>query len=213
MKFFRELDGAQQLNLLTLFLAGLLFWAGLASLLPTLPLYIQQVGGEEWVGHVMAFFALGLLLSKASLAKMADVRGRKIVLLIGISAIALTPLGYLLFPNIPALAGFRAIHGISISAFVTAYSALVVDLSPRQYRGEIIGYMSLVNPLGLAIGPAIGGFLLESAGFPPAILLSAGLGVLGLLFTTQVMEPHSQSDPRSADSTPKQSKFWGHLLT
>ncbi|NEQ95687.1 MAG: MFS transporter [Cyanothece sp. SIO2G6] len=213
MKFFRDLDGAQRLNLSTLFLAGLLFWAGLASLLPILPLYIQEVGGEQWVGHVMAFFAVGLLASKAFLAKMTDVRGRKVVLLIGISAIAFTPVGYLLFPNIPALMGFRAIHGISISAFVTAYSALVIDMSPRQYRGEIIGYMSLVNPLGLAMGPAIGGFLLESAGFPPAILLSAGLGFLGLLCTTRIIESRSQSETKASASSSEQSKFWRNLVT
>lgn len=193
MKVFNSLDWEQRLNLFNLFTAGLLFWAGLASLLPTLPLYIQEVGGDEWVGPVMAFFAMGLLLSKAPLSKMTDRRGRKLVLLLGMSAVAIAPLGYFFFANIPSLILFRAIHGISIAAFATAYSALVVDVSPRHCRGELIGYMSLVNPLGMAIGPAIGGFLQQSSGFSPAILLSAALGLIGLVFTTRVME-QSQED-------------------
>ena len=189
LKVFNSLAWDQRLNLFNLFTAGLLFWAGLASLLPTLPLYIQHVGGDEWVGTVMAFFAMGLLLSKAPLSKMTDRRGRKIVLLMGMSAIAIAPLGYFFFANIPSLMLFRAIHGISIAAFATAYSALVVDASPRHCRGELIGYMSLVNPLGMAIGPAIGGFLQQASGFAPAILLSAALGFIGLVFTTRVVEP------------------------
>ena len=211
MKVFRDLDWTEQLNLLTLFITGLLFWSGLASLLPTLPLYIQHVGGEGWVGWVMAFFAIGLLSSKAVLSKMADEKGRKVVLVIGMSAIALAPIGYFLFPYIPSLMAFRAIHGISIAAFATAYSALVVDVSPRHCRGELIGYMSLVNPLGMAVGPAVGGFIQESAGFSPAILLSAGLGCVGLLCTTRVVEPkleHSETQSAAASK-----KFWSLLIT
>ena len=56
LNVFDSLNGPQKLNLFNLFSSGLLFWAGLASLLPTLPLYIQHVGGDEWVGTVMAFF-------------------------------------------------------------------------------------------------------------------------------------------------------------
>ncbi|MEM9217403.1 MAG: MFS transporter [Cyanobacteria bacterium P01_F01_bin.150] len=228
MTVFDSLNGQQRLNLFNLFTAGLLFWAGLASLLPTLPLYIQHVGGDEWVGTVMACFALGLLLSKAPLSKMIDRQGRKLVLLLGMSAIAIAPLGYFFFSNIPALMMFRAVHGISIAAFATAYSALVVDVSPRHCRGELIGYMSLVNPMGMAVGPAIGGFLQQSAGFSPAILLSAALGIIGLLFTMRIAEPDRdlpnplrQDVPFSNDKhlsakthkRPEPQKFWSLLLT
>ena len=228
MNVFNSLDGPQKLNLFNLFSSGLLFWAGLASLLPTLPLYIQHVGGDEWVGTVMAFFAIGLLLSKAPLSKMTDGQGRKRVLLLGMSAIAIAPLGYILFANIPSLMLFRAIHGVSIAAFATAYSALIVDVSPRHCRGELIGYMSLVNPIGMAIGPAIGGFLQQSAGFFPAILLSAVLGGIGLLFTLRVTETeqdasklelpnhplHEQTQlPHSAPQSIKSQKFWSLLIT
>lgn len=203
MSVFDSLGWKQKLNLLNLFAAGLLFWAGLSALLPTLPLYIQHVGGDEWVGTVMAFFAIGLLLSKAPISKMIDRRGRKGVLLMGMSAIAIAPLGYFFFANIPSLMLFRALHGISIAAFATAYSALVVDVSPRHCRGELIGYMSLVNPMGMAIGPAVGGFLQQSAGFSPAILLSAVLGGIGLIFTLRVME--TNIDDEFPEQSPESS--------
>lgn len=193
-----------------LFAAGLLFWSGLAALLPTLPLYIQDAGGtSQDIGIVMGAFAVGLLASRPSLATLADRRGRKIVLLIGIAVVAIAPLGYLLTDSIPLLMAIRAFHGISISAFALAYTALVVDLSPVEHRGELIGYMSLVNPIGLALGPAIGGFLQEWVGYEPMFLAAAALGGLGWLCTAQIQEPESI---RQKDSSPKpNSQFWQML--
>lgn len=189
-----------------LFTAGLLFWSGLAALLPTLPLYIQASGANDaTVGIVMGSFALGLIPSRGWLSRLADNKGRKIVLLIGMAVVAIAPLGYLATTHIPALIGIRAFHGLSIAAFALAYSALVVDLSPPQNRGEVIGFMSLVNPIGMALGPAIGGFSQEWFGFAPLFLLSFGLGTIGLLCTTQIKEA-----PRIPDSASGQESqvFW-----
>jgi len=221
LQVFKTLTPEQRLNLSVLFAAGLLFWAGLASMLPTLPLYIRDLGGSsQQVGIVMACFAIGLLTSKAWLSRMADERGRKIVLMIGMSAIAIAPIGYWLFQTVPMLMVFRALHGISIAAFATAFSALVVDISPANNRGELIGYMSLVNPLGLALGPALGGFLQESVGYTPAFLVAAGLGVIGLLCTARVKESSTydgllKEDGEAINSShdPDAKKFWSLLGT
>jgi MFS family permease len=188
----------------------------LASLLPTLPLYIQDVGGtEQQIGIVMGSFAIGLLGSRAQLGRLADRRSRKIVLLIGLSAAAIAPLCYLFVQSIPVLIAVRAFHGISIAAFATGYSALVVDLSPPQNRGELIGYMSLVNPIGLAVGPTIGGFLQAWAGYLPLFLLASGLGFLGLLFTCQVEDPSThRRETQTAEakkSLQRNNQFWSLL--
>ncbi|MBD2070229.1 MFS transporter [Leptolyngbya sp. FACHB-671] len=211
MKLLKTLSPKLQHDLLVLFAAGLLFWSGLAALLPTLPLYIQDAGGtSQDIGIVMGAFAVGLLASRPSLATLADRRGRKIVLLIGIAAVAIAPLGYLLTDSIPLLIAIRAFHGISISAFALAYTALVVDLSPVEHRGELIGYMSLVNPLGLALGPAMGGFLQEWVGYEPMFLAAAALGGLGWICTARIQEPESVHplDPSSAQPS---GQFWQML--
>lgn len=211
MNVFSLLDRSVRQSLLTLFTAGLLFWSSLASLLPTLPLYIQDVGGtRQQIGIVMGSFAIGLLLSRAWLGRLADRRSRKLVLLIGMAAVAIAPLGYLFVSSIPLLMVIRAVHGISIAAFATAYSALVVDLSPESHRGEVIGYMSLVNPLGVAFGPALGGYLQEWAGYGPLFLLSAGLGVVGLICTTQVKDVRLVQDPAARATA---EPFWSLLWT
>lgn len=161
----------------------------MTSLLPVLPLYIQDVGGtKQQVGLVMGCFAIGLILSRTWLGQLADRRGRKIIILIGTVVAAIAPLGYLIVQSIPALMSLRAFHGISIAAFTTGYSALVVDLSPIERRGELIGYMSLAIPIGMAIGPAVGGYIQADFGYTPLFLASASSGLLAWLSAWQIEE-------------------------
>jgi MFS family permease len=160
MNTIDRLEPQQQRSLMVLFTTGLLFWMSLAILLPTLPAYINKIGiSQENLGWIMGSFALGLLASRPIVGKLADTRGRKFVLIIGTIVAAIAPFGYLTVTSAPLLMLIRAFHGVSIAAFTTAYSALVVDVSPIEKRGEIIGYMSLANPVGVALGPAIGGYL------------------------------------------------------
>ncbi len=206
MNVFRTLDAQLRRNLLVLFTAGLLFWSSLASLLPTLPLYIEDVGAtKQQIGIVMGCFAIGLLLFRSLVGRLADQHSRKLVLLIGMGVVASAPLGYLMVQSIPLLMVIRAFHGISIAAFTTGYSALVADIAPAQKRGEVIGYMSLVNPIGMAVGPALGGFLQAGVGYTALFLLSSGLGLIGLLCTSQIINPPTYSD-KQRDATSNQ--FW-----
>ena len=183
----------------------------MTSLLPVLPAYIEDVGGTtQQVGLVMGCFAIGLLLSRTWLGWIADRRSRKLVLLIGTAVAGIAPLGYLLVHSIPVLMAIRAFHGISIAAFTTGYSALVVDVSPAKQRGELIGYMSLAVPIGMALGPALGGFLQAYAGYTPLFLGSASWGFLALILASKVREATreeallgNQDDP----SQPNRS-FW-----
>lgn len=219
MKIFRTLEPQARKNLFFLFVAGLLFWASLASLLPTLPLYVEDVGGtKQQIGVVIGAFAIGLLLFRPWLGKLSDRRSRKLVLLIGYVVVAMAPLGYLFAKSIPLLFLLRVFHGISIAAYTTGSSALVVDLSPVEKRGEVIGYMSLTNPIGMAIGPAMGTFLQARMGYMPLFLFSFAIGLLGLFVAFQVQEPRlihpsggklSMDAPTNASSMkPDDDQFW-----
>jgi len=153
----------------------------------------------------MGSFAIGLLLFRPMLGRLADERSRKLVLLIGTIVAAIAPFGYLAFTSIPLLILVRIFHGISIAAFSTGYSALVADLAPAESRGEIFSYMSLTVPIGLAIGPALGGYLQATTGYSLLFLLSAGLAFVALLGVVQITNPPMQTRERTQDNN---SKFW-----
>jgi len=211
VKVLLSVDSQVRRNLLALFAAGLLFWASLASLLPTLPLYIEDIGAtKQQIGVVMGSFAIGLLTFRPFLGQIADKRGRKIVLIIGILSAAIAPIGYNFVQSIPLLMVIRAFHGISIAAFSTGFLALVADIAPVENRGELIGYMSLVNPLGLAIGPALGGYLMEAAGYTSLFILSTVLACLALLCTVPIINPIVPVEEQVVNND---SPFWQKLIS
>jgi MFS family permease len=195
MKTLNQLEPQQRQDLLVLFITGLLFWTSIAVLLPTLPAYLDAIGiDRQHIGFIIGAFAIGLLATRPIVGKLADTRGRKLVLLIGTAVVAIAPLGYLTVTSVPLLMVIRAFHGISIAAFATAYSALVVDLAPPKQRGEIIGLMSLTNPLGVAIGPAIGGYL-QVGGFYSAIFwISVITGAIAFMSVSRLHEPRTKID-------------------
>jgi MFS family permease len=187
MNTIDRLEPQQQRSLVVLFCTGLLFWMSIAILLPTLPAYINKIGiGQEHLGWIMGSFAIGLLASRPLVGKLADTRGRKFVLVIGTIVAAIAPLGYLTVTSAPWLMLIRAFHGVSIAAFTTAYSALVIDVSPVEKRGEIIGYMSLTNPVGVALGPAIGGYLQVANMYNTIFWISIVFGVFSYIGANQL---------------------------
>ena len=212
---FNSLKPAKKRTLLTLFGAGLLFWFSITSLLPVLPLYIQYVGGtKQQIGLVMGCFAIGLLCSRTWLGQTADQKGRKIVILIGTMVVSLAPLGYLLAKSISALMFLRAFHGISIAAFTTGYSALVVDIAPAKQRGELIGYMSLAIPIGMGVGPALGGYTQEYFGYGVLFLISSMAGFLAWFCALQIQEGEKKkgsSKQQEIESLPSRN-FWELMI-
>lgn len=219
LKVFWTLEPFERRNLLTLFASGLLFWTSLASLLPILPLYLKHLGGtDREVGMVMGAFAIGLLLFRPKFGQIADRRGRKIVLLLGTIVAAIAPLGYLFLPSIPFLIAIRAFHGICIASFTIAYSALVVDLSPLRQRGELIGYMSLVTPIGVALGPAMGVLIQTGAGYQRSFIVASALGIISLLGVTYIKELKQPENQPKIESLPvtlsksSQPPFWQILV-
>lgn len=216
LKTFQNLPISKLFNLILLFIVALFFWTSITCLLPTLPPYIQDRGATaREVGLVMGCFAIGLLLSRVWLGKLADRHGRKLVILIGTLVAAIAPLGYIVFNTIPHFMLVRAFHGISIAAFTTGYSALVVDLSPPKQKGELIGYMSLAISMGMAIGPALGGFLETSFGYQILFMISASCGLCSFMLANQVRENHQSISEQNKADIPKNkenSRSFGQLF-
>jgi MFS family permease len=217
VKVWKVLASSTKQKLIYLFFAGLLFWISITLLLPALPIYIQDMGGStKQVGLVMGSFAIGLLASRTWLGKVADRHSRKIVILIGALVAALAPVFYILVHSIYGLASIRAFHGISIAAFTIGYSALVVDLSPIQHRGTLIGYMNLAVPVGMSIGPALGGFLQASGqqyfpqgtGYELVFGISATCGVVAFAFSSQIQESALPAGETQNHSAENQRNFW-----
>lgn len=181
-------------------------------MLPTLPLYIAEKGGTpHQVGWVMGAFAVGLIGSRSWLGPLADRRGRKITLLIGLAVAAIAPLFYIVSHDLPLLVAVRLLHGVSIAGFTTGYMALVTDIAPPEHRGEIIGYTSLVHPIGVALGPSLGSWLQMNYSHSSVFMVASSLAALGFMAAAGVRAVNIPQD--SGGSRPEKALFWRLLLS
>ncbi len=213
---FNNLEPQIRRSLLVLFITGLLFWCSIGSQLPTIPLYAEELGGtKQQIGLVMGSFAIGLLVFRQPLGWLADNGGLLLVVKLGVAVAATAPIGYLFANSIPMLMAMRAFHGISIAAYATGSSALVAELSPPRQRGEILGYMTLVNPLGVAIGPAIGGLVMEEFGYQFLFLMASAFGIVALICAWQIPPSQVAESPITSEAAKisHPESFWRLLAS
>ncbi len=176
------------------FVSGLAFWSSMGSHLPIMPPYLVSLGGGDQVGLVMAAFAGGLILCRGALGRLADRYGRRRSMQLGLTIAALVPLLYYALPQVPVVIALRPIHALAVGAFATGYAALMGDIAPPDRRGQVIGFLSLVNPLGLGIGPATGDYLRENFGYGAAFTVASGFAAVGLVCTLFIQDRYAPPD-------------------
>ncbi len=128
-------------------------------IIPELPAYLSSMGGEEYKGLIIALFTLSAGLSRPFSGKLADKIGRIPVMMAGAAVCFFVGL---LYPVLTFVSGFlllRFAHGFSTGFTPTGAAAYVADIVPFQKRGEALGVQSLFGSLGMAAGPAVGGWI------------------------------------------------------
>lgn len=130
---------------------------------PTLPLFVRSIGTvDPSVGGLIVFaYTIGCLVPRLIWGKLADSWERKPVYLIGVLIIAAVSPFYGLFVSVAGILFFRMIQGVGFSGSSTTAGTIAADLVPASRRAEGIGFYSLANTIGMALGPALGLYMLQ----------------------------------------------------
>ena len=150
----------------------------------------------------VSWVAVGYILTMASFmpifGRLADMIGRKL-LYTGAFLLFVIGSGLCGFaPDLPTLIAFRVIQGIG-AALLTANSiAIVVLAAGPEHRGRALGLQSAAQAIGLGVGPAVGGFVLDTLGWHWAFWINVPFGLLGLVLGWFVLPQtrHLQSGGR-----------------
>ncbi|HKO97277.1 MAG TPA: MFS transporter, partial [Pyrinomonadaceae bacterium] len=136
--------------------------------------------GVQWVVEAYSLFLAALLLVGGSLG---DHYGRKRIFLIGISLFALASAWCGLAPNIEQLIVARAVQGIGGALLIPGSLAIISASFPPKQRGRAIGTWSGFSAITTAIGPVLGGWLIENVSWRAVFFLNLPLAVAVIVIT------------------------------
>ncbi|AMA71961.1 MULTISPECIES: MFS transporter [Aneurinibacillus] len=170
--------------------SNLFLFTSFQMLIPTLPVYVEQSGGNEFsIGLVIGIFTVFALLARPFAGKALDTLGRRKVMAIGLLIFILSVAGYYWTTTVFLILSLRVIHGIGWGIATTSFGTVVSDIIPAQRRGEGMGYYGLSSTLAMALAPLFGIWLVEKTGFGMLFFVSTLLAVISFLLSQIIRYP------------------------
>ncbi len=162
--------------------------------IPVMPLYAATLGaGPAQIGTINGAFMLtaGLLSIPAGL--LADRTGRKLPIIAGVVATAVSSLLVTQCHQPGQMAAAYILFGAGLAAFAPGMLSLVADVMPANRLGQAYGWYTTAIYIAMTLGPASGGYLAKALGFREVFFVSGSLLVVVSLLALLVLP---QGPPR-----------------
>ncbi|HVS83556.1 MAG TPA: MFS transporter [Pyrinomonadaceae bacterium] len=147
----------------------------------------------QWVVEAYALLLAALLLLGGSLG---DHFGRKRIYAIGIALFALASIWCGLAPTINQLIAARAAQGVGGALLVPGSLAIISASFPEKERGRAIGTWSGATAITTALGPVVGGYLIEHVSWRAVFFLNLPLALIVLVLVF-LFVPESRDEAES----------------
>lgn len=149
-----------------------------------MPTVIAELGGIGLYGWVGAAYLLASTVTVPLYGKLADRRGRKPILLLGIVLFLLGSLASGAATSIEQLIAFRALQGLGAGAMQPIVLTVIGDLYTPAERGRVQGLFGAVWGVAGVSGPLLGGAIVSMASWPWVFWINVpfGLAAIGLLW-------------------------------
>lgn len=129
---------------------------------------------------------------------MLDTTGRAPVFITGLAILVISLYSLAVSTTILILVAVRIVQGVGWGLSNTASGTIASDLVPKDRRGEGLGFFGLSGNLALAIGPALGLFLVNHIEFSTLFIICGSLTLIALLLALNVKyvkaEPLTQAE-------------------
>lgn len=152
----------------------------------------------QWVVNAYALFMGGLILIGGA---AGDRFGRKRMFILGIVVFALASFTCAQAPSIDALIAARAAQGMGAALLVPQSLAIIAASFPRDMRGRAIGIWAGAAAITTAMGPPLGGFLIDVLDWRAVFWINLPLSVVAVWLTLRYV-------PESRDSSASGPLDW-----
>jgi len=161
-----------------------------------------DIADLQWVLNGYLLMLGALLLVGGGLG---DRIGRRRVFLIGIVAFTAASVVCALAPTVIVLVAARALQGIGAALLVPQSLALITANFPKNIRGRAIGTWAAASAVTTALGPPLGGLLIDTLSWRVAFWINVPITVIAVWLTWRHV-------PESRDETARGGIDWAGAL-
>ncbi len=168
--------------------------------LPTISRDLEPTPAEfTWIvsAYILVFAALQI-----TAGGLGDRFGRKRWFLGGIAVFTLTSAVAALANSVELLIAMRAIQGLGAAFILPLSLSLISEAFPPEERGRALGIWSAISVSGLALGPVVGGLLVEYASWNWIFLINVPIGIGAFLVTSSVVRESRDTSGTVATDVP-----------
>ncbi len=129
-------------------------------------------------GLAAGLLIVAALITRIVSGKVIELIGRKKLIFIGLIVYLAAIIIYFFADSFLFLVLNRILHGIGFGITTTATATIVASIVPKERKGEGIGYYGLSITLASALGPFVGIYFYQYAGFDTILILGVILSVV-----------------------------------
>ncbi len=157
----------------------------------------MSISSLEWIVTAYALTFAALLITGG---KLGDLYGRRKMFIAGLVVFTLSSLACGLAPSAGFLIGARAVQGVGAALMNPATLSIITATFPPKERGQAIGIWAGVSALALAIGPLLGGLIVDNINWHWIFYVNIPVGVVGIIVSRLVItESRDTSHEQSID--------------
>lgn len=164
---------------------------------------LAQIGRAMDAGQGIQWVVTANLLSVAvslpAAGWLADRFGAKQVFLLALAAFSVASLGAALSPGLGVLVCFRALQGLAAGVINPISMTIVLDLFPPSERGRAMGVWGLVAMSAPAVGPTLGGYLVDAVSWHWLFIPDVPLGLAGAVLGRRLLVASPRRPRRPLD--------------
>lgn len=162
-----------------------------------LPTIIGDLRGLSLYSWVFSVYLLASTVSMPLFGRLADLHGRRRILLLSTAVFLAGALACALARSMPGLIAARALQGLGAGGLLPVALTVTADLYSIEERARVQGLFSAVWGFASLVGPLLGAFLTVTFGWRSIFTINLPLGLVAFaLVATQMVESHEpRRDP------------------
>ena len=144
------------------------------------PQIVAELGDFSLFTWVFSIYLLTQTVTIPVYGKLADLYGRKPILIFGSALFLVGSAACALAWDMPSLIVFRGLQGLGAGAIMATVNTLAGDLYSLEERGRVQGYLSSVWGIAAISGPLLGGTFVQYLTWHWIFLVNVPIGLLAI---------------------------------